>query len=58
MDEKNEHGEAIDTDRCCFCHKTIEWQDGWCEHGGTVPAEVAHVTCCPICSEEDEDVAA
>jgi hypothetical protein len=42
----------IDTSVCCFCGKLIDLADGWCEHGSTVPAEVAHLGCCPICSDD------
>jgi len=44
-------GEYARTDLCAFCGKEIDhMRDSICEHGGDVPADMAHLECCPICS--------
>jgi hypothetical protein len=36
--------------RCCFCGKGIHGDEDECEQGSD--AELSHVKCCPLCSED------
>lgn len=37
---------------CIYCGNLIDLGDGQCEHGSSVPAELAHTRCCPICATQ------